>query len=175
MSRYDGIEYGLRTSELSSTEALFASVRHQGFNDVVKGRILAGNYFLLRENYDEYFEQALKVRRLISRDFLNVFNGNEKVDLLLTPVTLSDAPSYSKFSKSDNRTQTAKHDFCTQPINLAGIPAASIPVKLSANSLPISLQVIGAYGQDLKVLSLCQWLEDRIHFSQPKIIYEEKS
>ena len=66
MSRYDGIEYGLRTSELSSTESLFASVRHQGFNDVVKGRILAGNYFLLRENYDEYFEQALKVRRLIS-------------------------------------------------------------------------------------------------------------
>ena len=75
----------------------------QGFNDVVKGRILAGNYFLLRENYDEYFEQALKVRRLISRDFLNVFNNDEKVDLLLTPVTLSDAPSYSKFSKSDNR------------------------------------------------------------------------
>merc|ERR1712062_538844 len=96
MSCYDSLEYGYRSSEMASTEALYANVRHAGFNDVVKGRILAGNYFLLRENYDEYFEQALKVRRLISRDFLNVFNGNEKVDLLLTPVTLSDAPSYSK-------------------------------------------------------------------------------
>ena len=171
MSRYDGIEYGFRTSELSSSNALFASVRHQGFNDVVKGRILAGNYFLLREHYNEYFEQALKVRRLISQDFLKVFE--QKVDLLLTPVTLSDAPSYSKFSGSDNRTQTAKYDFCTQPVNLAGLPAASLPVKLSKKSLPLSLQIIGAYGQDLKVLSLCQWLEERVHFPQPKLVYEQ--
>ena len=55
MSRYDGIEFGYRSSEMTSTEALFASVRHHGFNDVVKGRILAGNYFLLREHYDEHF------------------------------------------------------------------------------------------------------------------------
>ena len=58
---------------------------------MVKGRILAGNYFLLREHYNDYFEQALKVRRLISLDFHNAFKN---VDLLLTPVTLSDAPSY---------------------------------------------------------------------------------
>ena len=168
MSRYDGIEYGFRTSEMTSTEALFASVRRKGFNDVVKGRILAGNYFLLREHYDEYFEQALKVRRLISRDFDTVLH-KQKVDLLLTPVTLSDAPSYSTFSSSDNRTQTAKYDYCTQPVNLAGLPAAAIPVKLSKRSLPLSLQIIGAYGHDFKVLNFCQWLENRAHFPQPKV------
>ena len=171
MSRYDGIEFGYRSSEMASTEALFASVRHHGFNDVVKGRILAGNYFLLREHYDEYFEQALKVRRLITEDFKSSF---EKVDLLLTPVTLTDAPSFKEFSSSDNRTQTAKNDYCTQPVNLAGIPAASIPVKLSSKSLPLSLQIIGDYGQDMKVLSLCKWLENRLHFPQPVLLFEEK-
>ena len=166
MSRYDGIEFGHRTDEMSSTEALFANVRHSGFNDVVKGRILAGNYFLLREHYGEYFEQALKVRRLIHQDFQNAF---QNVDLLLTPVTLSDAPLFSDFSKSDNRTQTAKFDYCTQPVNLAGVPAASLPVKFSQKSLPLSLQIIGAYGEDIKVLSLCKWLEERLGFSQPKL------
>ena len=154
---------------MTSTEALFASVRHHGFNDVVKGRILAGNYFLLREHYSEYFEQALKVRRLITEDFKTSF---AQVDLLLTPVTLSDAPRFKQFSSSDNRTQTAKNDYCTQPVNLAGLPAASIPVKLSLKSLPLSLQIIGDYGQDMKVLSLCKWLENRLHFPQPELIWE---
>jgi len=71
--RYDGLEFGLRSDVTSSTEALFADVRHRGFNEVVRGRILAGNYFLLREHYDEYFLQALRVRRLISRDFEQAF------------------------------------------------------------------------------------------------------
>jgi aspartyl-tRNA(Asn)/glutamyl-tRNA(Gln) amidotransferase subunit A len=167
MARYDGLEYGFRSNEMTSTEALFASVRHHGFNDVVRGRILAGNYFLLRENYDEYFKQALKVRRLITQDFANVF---ESVDLLLTPVTLTDAPTFKEFSGSDNRTQTAKNDYCTQPANLAGLPAATIPVKLSKRSLPLSLQVIGPHGRDMQVLGFCKWLENRIHFPQPELV-----
>lgn len=169
MSRYDGIEYGYRSSDLSSTESMFASTRYEGFNDVVKGRILAGNYFLLRENYSQYFEQALKVRRLITEDFKKAF---DTVDLLLAPVTLSDAPSFNEFAKSDNRTQTAKYDYCTQPVNLAGLPAASLPVKLSKKSLPLSLQIIGAYGQDFQVLSLCKWLENRLHFPQPNLTFD---
>ena len=107
---------------------------------------------------------------MITEDFVKLFNQN--IDLLLTPVTLSDAPCFSTFSSSDNRTQTAKYDYCTQPVNLAGLPAATIPVKLSKKSLPLSYQIIGAYGQDFKVLQLCQWLEERIHFPQPKVLYE---
>ena len=93
-----------------------------------------------------------------------------QVDVLLTPATLTDAPSYSDFSKSDNRTQTAKHDYCTQPVNLAGLPSATIPVKLSRRSLPLSLQIIGRPCREDDVLSVCKWLENRLNFPQPELI-----
>ena len=65
MARYDGIEFGHRADDDTSTEQLYAKTRAQGFNNVVKNRILSGNYFLLRKNYDKYFEKALKVRKFI--------------------------------------------------------------------------------------------------------------
>ncbi|GBP93224.1 Glutamyl-tRNA(Gln) amidotransferase subunit A, mitochondrial [Eumeta japonica] len=73
MARYDGLEYGLRTDENYSTEELYASSRSQGFNNVVRWRIFAGNYFLLSRNYDKYFMKALKLRRLIADDFKKFF------------------------------------------------------------------------------------------------------
>jgi len=118
MARYDGIEYGHRSDDISSTEKLYARTRAEGFNIVVKNRILAGNYFLLRKNYEKYYIQALKIRRLIANDFKDVFNNN--IDLLLTPTTLTDAPYYKDFIKSDNRHQCAIQDYCTQPANMAG-------------------------------------------------------
>ena len=169
MARYDGLEYGLRTENDVSTEALFADVRHHGFNDVVRGRILAGNYFLLREHYDKYFLQALRVRRLITMDFNQAFN---QVDVLLTPTTLMDAPASSDFSKADNRTQTAKHDYCMQPVNLAGIPAATVPVKLSSKSLPLSVQLIGPYLADQAVLDVAKWIEEKVDF--PRLVLEDE-
>lgn len=126
MSRYDGIEYGYRadeSEECQGTEELYARSREIGFNTVVKNRILSGNYFLLERNYDKYFRKALRVRRLISNDFDNVFaglNGHEPVDLILTPTTLTDAPLHSEFVQASNRDQCAVQDFCTQPANMAG-------------------------------------------------------
>lgn len=117
MARYDGIEYGFRASEYSSTEKLFATNRSLGFNEVVRNRILAGNYFLLTRNYEKYFNKALKVRRLISEDFYKVW---EEVQILLTPTTLTTAPLYSDFIQKTNRDQCAFQDFCTQPANMAG-------------------------------------------------------
>ena len=130
MARYDGIQYGLR-GQGGTTEDMFAEGRARGFNEVVRGRILAGNYFLLKRHYEEYYGQALRVRRLVQQDFLKVW---QEVDLLLTPVTLSPPPLYSEFSQSDNRAQTATQDFCTQPANLAGVPALSLPVSLTSSS-----------------------------------------
>lgn len=123
MSRYDGIEYGYRADECEGTDELYAKSREIGFNAVVKNRILSGNYFLLEKNYEKYFKKALRVRRLISNDFDKVFNGldaTERVDVILTPTTLSDAPLYSEFVQSTNRDQCAVQDFCTQPANMAG-------------------------------------------------------
>ena len=115
MARYDGLEYGYRADIDVSVEELFAKSRSKGFNEVVRSRILAGNYFLLSENYDDYFLKAMKVRRLIAEDFDKVWQNG--VDLLLTPTTLSDAPTFEKFTSVDNRTQCSIKDFCTQPAN----------------------------------------------------------
>ena len=72
--RYDGIEFGHRAAADESTDALYALTRHEGFNDVVRGRILAGNYFLLKKHFEDYAIKAQKLRRLITQDFKNVFD-----------------------------------------------------------------------------------------------------
>ncbi|KAJ2941621.1 hypothetical protein O0L34_g14677 [Tuta absoluta] len=159
MARYDGLEYGLRTKEDCSTEELYASSRSQGFNNVVRSRIFSGNYFLLRQNYDKYFIKALKLRRLISDDFKKVFSGEDSVDLLLTPTTLSDAPTFEEFSSKHNRDQCAFQDYCTQPANMAGIPAISIPIRLSKNKLPLSLQLMGPNLSEELLLNVAKKIE----------------
>uniref|UniRef100_A0AAQ6A6J9 Glutamyl-tRNA(Gln) amidotransferase subunit A, mitochondrial n=1 Tax=Amphiprion ocellaris TaxID=80972 RepID=A0AAQ6A6J9_AMPOC len=162
MARFDGLEYGHRSQIDSSTEVMYASTRHEGFNDVVRGRILSGNYFLLKQNYQHYFVKAQKVRRLIADDFRNVFGSG--VDVLLTPTTLSDAACYQDFTQEDNRTRSAQEDVFTQPANMAGLPAVSVPTALSRRGLPIGLQLIGPALHDKKLLSVAQWIEQRVGF-----------
>uniref|UniRef100_A0A3Q3VUE7 Glutamyl-tRNA(Gln) amidotransferase subunit A, mitochondrial n=1 Tax=Mola mola TaxID=94237 RepID=A0A3Q3VUE7_MOLML len=162
MARFDGLEYGHCSAVDSSTEAMYASTRHEGFNDVVRGRILSGNYFLLKQNYLRYFLKAQKVRRLIAQDFKRVFSSG--VDVLLTPTTLADATSYSDFTQEDNRTRSTQEDVFTQPANMAGLPAVSVPTTLSGRGLPIGLQLIGPTFQDKKLLSVAQWIEQRVGF-----------
>lgn len=161
MARYDGIEYGHRADDESSTEHLYAKTRAEGFNSVVKNRILTGNYFLLRKNYEKYFLKALKVRRLISEDFDKAFSS---VDLLLTPTTLSDAPLLEDFTKNNNRDQCAVQDFCTQPANMAGVPAISIPIRLSGNGLPLSLQLMGPKFSEKILFKVAKFIEKSVNF-----------
>ncbi|XP_037551314.1 glutamyl-tRNA(Gln) amidotransferase subunit A, mitochondrial [Nematolebias whitei] len=162
MARFDGLEYGHRSKTDISTEVLYSSTRHEGFNDVVRGRILSGNYFLLKQNYQHYFVKAQKVRRLIADDFRQVFASG--VDVLLTPTTLTDAARYHDFTQEDNRTRSAQEDVFTQPANLAGLPAVSVPVALSRRGLPIGLQLIGPALEDKKLLCVAQWIEQRVDF-----------
>ncbi|KAK3097319.1 hypothetical protein FSP39_008595 [Pinctada imbricata] len=162
MARFDGVEFGHRAGVDVSTEQLYAATRHEGFNDVVRGRILAGNFFLLKKNYDDFFLKAQKVRRLISEDFRRVFNSG--IDVLLTPTTLTDAPQYSWFSQADGRTRTQEQDVFTQPINMAGIPAVTVPSSLSSSGLPIGLQFIGQHFQEQKLLTVAKWFEQETDF-----------
>ncbi|XP_048831509.1 glutamyl-tRNA(Gln) amidotransferase subunit A, mitochondrial [Brienomyrus brachyistius] len=162
MARFDGLEYGHRSSLEESTEALYAATRHEAFNDVVRRRILAGNFFLLKRNYELYFMKAQKVRRLITQDFARVFHGG--VDVLLTPTTLTDAAPYREFIQEDNRTRSTQEDVFTQPANMAGLPAVTVPTALSSRGLPIGLQLIGPALQDTRLLALAAWLEKRLCF-----------
>ncbi|XP_075883720.1 glutamyl-tRNA(Gln) amidotransferase subunit A, mitochondrial [Nelusetta ayraudi] len=162
MARFDGLQYGHHSAVDSSTEAMYATTRHEGFNDVVRGRILTGNYFLLKQNYERYFVKAQKVRRLIANDFRQVFSSG--VDLLLAPTTLADAARHADFTREDNRTRSVQEDVFTQPANMAGLPAVSVPVALSMRGLPIGLQLVGPALQDQKLLSVAHWMEQRLGF-----------
>uniref|UniRef100_A0A4W2IME4 Glutamyl-tRNA(Gln) amidotransferase subunit A, mitochondrial n=1 Tax=Bos indicus x Bos taurus TaxID=30522 RepID=A0A4W2IME4_BOBOX len=148
MARFDGLEYGHRCDSDVSTEAMYAATRREGFNDVVRGRILSGNFFLLKENYENYFVKAQKVRR----------------DVLLTPTTLSEAVPYTEFIKEDNRTRSAQDDIFTQAVNMAGLPAVSVPVALSSQGLPIGLQFIGRAFCDQQLLIVAKWFEKQVQF-----------
>jgi aspartyl-tRNA(Asn)/glutamyl-tRNA(Gln) amidotransferase subunit A len=161
MTRYDGVEYGFRAKENSSTEKLFATSRSLGFNEVVRNRILTGNYFLLTRNYEKYFNQALKVRRLILEDFDRVW---EDVQVVLTPTTLTTAPLYKEFVQNTNRDQCALQDYCTQPANMAGVPAITLPIKLSLQGMPISLQIMGRNLSEPMLLALAKYLENAVQF-----------
>ncbi|KAH0622185.1 hypothetical protein JD844_024277 [Phrynosoma platyrhinos] len=162
MARFDGLEYGHRSSADKSTEALYAATRREGFNDVVRGRILSGNYFLLKQNYEKYFLKAQKVRRLIATDFAKLFSSG--VDILLTPTTLSHAVPYIEFIKEDNRTRSTQDDIFTQAANMAGLPAVSVPSALSEEGLPIGLQFIGPAFHELQLLTVAKWFENQVQF-----------
>ncbi|EZA60616.1 hypothetical protein DMN91_000906 [Ooceraea biroi] len=159
---YDGIEYGHRADEWSSAHEMYKKTRSEGFNDVVKGRILVGNYFLLAENYQEYYVKAMKIRRLITQDFDVLWNNN--IDLLLTPTTLTEAPIYNEFTQLDNQTQCLIQDHCTQPANMAGLPAINVPIKLSRKGLPLSLQLIAPLFHEQRLLTVAKWIEQTMRF-----------
>ncbi|KAK9293660.1 hypothetical protein QLX08_011457 [Tetragonisca angustula] len=168
---YDGMEYGHRSDEWSSVHNLYRKTRSEGFGKIVKERILVGNYFLLEENYEEYYVKAMKIRRLISDDFNTVWNNN--IDLLLTPTTLTGAPKYNDFISMDNQAQCSVQDYCTQPANMAGIPAVNVPIKLSKNGLPLSLQLMGPPLKERELLTVAKWIEQRVQF--PKIELKDLS
>ncbi|OQV22248.1 Glutamyl-tRNA(Gln) amidotransferase subunit A, mitochondrial [Hypsibius exemplaris] len=141
MARYDGIEFGHRSQA------------------VVRGRILAGNYFLLKRNYSAYFEQAAKVRRLIADDFQRVFESGQ-ADVILAPVTLGEAPELDAFCGLDNRTQQELQDWFTVGASLAGLPAISLPIGLSVKrQLPVGMQLIAPFREDLFLLDVAERLE----------------
>lgn len=173
-SCYDGIEFGSRKAmgnldELESKLDQYSITRDQ-FDDEVKQRIFQGNYFLLRENYENYFLRALKIRRLIIRDFERVFK-EQAYDLLLTPVTKTEAPLFSEYTDESNYERFALEDFCTQAVNMAGLPALSIPAKLSSNGLPLSLQLIAPLYRDYELLACSKLLER--HFQFPSLVYAD--
>ncbi len=139
LARFDGVRYGFRASgENLSLEEMYEKTRAEGFGAEVKRRIMTGAYVLSSGYYDAYYRKAQKVRRLIKQDFVEAFT---KVDAILTPVTPSAAFPI-KGSKDVDPITMYLNDVFTIPVNLAGLPAISVPAGFDNDGLPLGLQII---------------------------------
>lgn len=137
LARYDGVRYGHRSSRGSDHIDMFMKTRAEGFGDEVKQRIMIGTYALSAGYYDAYYLKAQQVRTLLRRDFDAAF---EESDILITPTAPTAAFGIGEIA--GDPFQMKLSDVCTIPVNLAGIPAMSLPCGFS-NGLPIGMQIIG--------------------------------
>ncbi len=152
LARYDGVRYGFALEELDSWTKYFSKVRSLGFGEEVKRRIMLGTYALSAGYYGKYYLKALKVRTLVKRDFESAL---AKYDLLISP-TMPALPF--KIGELADPLTMYKMDVNTVPINLAGIPALSLPAGF-IKSLPVGIQIMGNYFEESKILSFAMDLE----------------
>ena len=136
LARFDGVKYGLRTTELRGHIGLTEKTRDEGFGDEVKQRIMIGTYTLSAGYYDAYYKRAQQVRTLIRRDFDRAF---EQFDVLVTPT--SPTVAFKVGEKADPIAMKLA-DVCTIPVNMAGLPGISLPCGF-VSGLPVGLQIIG--------------------------------
>ncbi|MBO8128461.1 MAG: Asp-tRNA(Asn)/Glu-tRNA(Gln) amidotransferase subunit GatA [Peptococcaceae bacterium] len=137
LARYDGVRYGYRADDADDVVDMFIKSRSRGFGDEVKRRIMLGSYALSAGYYDAYYLKALKVRTLIKRDFEAAF---ENCDVLISPTT--PTPAFRKGEKIDDPLTMYMSDIYTLAVNLAGLPAISVPGGFR-NGLPVGVQFIG--------------------------------
>ncbi len=161
LARYDGVKYGFRSNRGNNLLEMYENTRSEGFGDEVKRRILIGTYVLSSGYYDAYYLKAQKVRYLIKNDFDQVF---KKVDAILTPSTPSSA--FKIGEKKDDPISMYLNDIFTVPVNLAGIPAISIPAGTDNNNYPLGLQLIGKPLDEQKLLNIAFAAEKKINFKQ---------
>lgn len=148
LARYDGIRYGHRSKAAKDVLDVYQKSRAEGFGDEVKRRIILGTYVLSSGYYDAYYLRAQKVRTLIRQDFLNAYR---EVDALITPT--SPIPAFKLGEKSADPLAMYLCDIYTIGVNLAGLPAISVPCGFTASGLPIGLQLIGQPFREADLLA----------------------
>ena len=154
LARYDGVKYGYRSKECSNLLDMTSKSRAEGFGDEVQRRILIGTYALSAGYSDAYYKKAQKIRTLIRKDFDNAFS---KVDILLTPTCPTTA--FLKGDFANDPLSMYLSDLLTVPVNLAGLPAISIPCGFDTKGLPIGLQLIGNVLEENKILNAANIFE----------------
>ena len=161
LARYDGVKYGYRSTKGKNLIEMYENTRGEGFGDEVKRRILIGTYVLSSGYYDAYYLKAQKVRKLIKNDFDKCFT---KIDAILTPSTPSSA--FKVGEKTNDPISMYLNDIFTVPVNLAGIPAISIPAGLDNKGRPLGLQLISKALDEQKILNIAFAMEKNISFKQ---------
>ncbi|MCX7674031.1 MAG: Asp-tRNA(Asn)/Glu-tRNA(Gln) amidotransferase subunit GatA [Thiobacillaceae bacterium] len=149
LARYDGVRYGYRTPEYADLTEMYEKTRAEGFGAEVKRRILIGTYVLSHGYYDAYYLQAQRVRRLIARDFAAAFT---QCDVILGPTAPTTA--FDLGAKRDDPIEMYLSDIYTIAVNLAGLPALSIPCGFGADGRPVGLQLIGDYFAEARLLNV---------------------
>lgn len=158
LSRYDGVRYGYRAKDSIDLNQMYQETRASGFGPEVRRRIIIGTYVLSHGYYDAYYVKAQKVRRLISDDFQAAF---KKCDFIMGPTTPTTA--FKIGSKMNDPVLMYLNDVYTAPVNLAGLPAVSIPAGF-ADELPVGLQIIGPYMSEERLLHVAHCFQSQTDF-----------
>lgn len=149
LARYDGVRYGLRAENSEGIVDMFTKTRSEGFGKEVKRRIMLGNYVLSSGYYDAYYLKALKARTVIKNEFDQIFKD---YDVIVSPTYISTAFKFGE--KSASPMEMYLSDIYTVPINIAGLPAVSIPCGLDQKGLPIGMQLIGKPFGEANILNM---------------------
>lgn len=149
LSRFDGVKYGYRSKDSNGTNEMYENTRSEGFGSEVKRRIMLGTYVLSSGYYDAYYNKALKARTLIINEFNKAF---EKYDVIIGPT--SPTTAFKIGEKVDNPLEMYLSDICTVPVNIAGLPAISVPVGVDSKNLPIGMQIIGKAFDEPTILKV---------------------
>jgi aspartyl-tRNA(Asn)/glutamyl-tRNA(Gln) amidotransferase subunit A len=155
LARYDGVRYGLRVPG-KDIAAMYENTRRAGFGAEVRRRIMIGTYVLSAGYYDAYYVKAQKIRSLIKRDFEQAYADG--VDAILTPATPSAAFGIGEKTSADP-VEMYLNDVFTVTVNMAGLPAIAVPAGMSADHLPLGLQLIGRPFEEESLFSLAHVIE----------------
>ena len=159
LGRFDGIRYTYRTGEFKNLKELYRKSRSEAFGAEVKRRIILGTYVLSSGYYDAYYKKAQQVRTLVMNKFNKAF---EKYDVILTPT--SPTVAFGIGTKSENPLEMYLSDICTVSVNIAGLPAISIPCGVNSEKMPIGMQLIGNKFEEEKILNAAYTFEQAVEF-----------
>ena len=169
LSRFDGIRYGYRTDNAKNLLELYKNTRAEGFGDEVKRRIMLGTYSLSAGTYDAYYKKAQQARTLIKADYDKVF---ENYDVIIGPT--APTPAFEIGANIEDPMTMYANDILTIPINLAGVPAISIPCGFE-NGLPLGLQIIGKHFDEETLYRVAYAYEQNTDFAkQTPALWEVK-
>ena len=157
LARYDGIKYGYVTNNYKDIEELYRMTRYEGFGREVKRRLMIGSYILSGKNADKYYRKALIVRKKLTDEFKEILS---KYDLIIGPTNTSVA--YPIGTKADDALKSFYDDLLTIPVNMAGLPAMSIPVGFK-DSMPVGMHIIGNYFDEAKIYKLGSFIEKELN------------
>ena len=155
LARFDGVRYGTRATAAKTVDEMYEKTRGKGFGDEVKRRIMVGSYILSGDNAKTYYDKALKVRDDITKEFNRIFKD---YDLIIGPTTTRVAPLLG-ITKDDPH-KAFMDDVLVIPVNMAGLPALSVPVGKNSEGLPIGLHIIGKTYDEATIYKLASNIEE---------------